>query len=170
MKIPILNKSKGLHYMEIDDEDEIKLKGLNITLNHSSNKNTFYAKAIIYKKRKYAKAINIHRLIMGLDDFKKDKRVIHHKDGNGLNNKKSNLEITSILYNSQSVNKKTQIGFIYFEKNTEKTKRVKQWCFQITINKKRHRKRFLTKEEAEKYKLDYIKQFYTEEQINMFIF
>jgi hypothetical protein len=154
--------------MEIDDEDEIKLKGLNITLNWQSNPNTKYAKAIIYKKCKYVKTINIHRYIMGLGDFKNDKRVIHHIDGNGLNNKKNNLEITTTLYNSQSVNKKTNMGFINFEKNTEKTKRKKQWCFQITINKKRHRKRFLTKAEAEQYKNEYIRTIYSEEEINRF--
>jgi hypothetical protein len=158
MKIPILHKSKGLYNMEIDDEDEEKLKGLNITLNHTSNRHTKYAKAVIYKNCKYVKTINIHRLIMGLGDYKNDKRVIHHIDGNGLNNKKENLLITTTLYNSQSINKhRCNVGCIYFEKNTEKTKRKKQWMFTITCNKKRHRKRFLTKEEAIKYKEGFIK-------------
>ena len=95
---------------------------------------------------------------MGLGDFKDDKRVINHIDGDGLNNKKENLEICSIMYNSQSINKpNSNVGHIYFEKNTEKVKRSTNWRFMIVINKKRHSKRFVTKEEAEIYKYDYIK-------------
>ena len=160
MKIPIKHKQFGIYWMEIDDNDWDKIKYLNITLNHTSNKNTKYAKSIIYENSKYVKTLHIHRVIMGLEDFKNDKRVIHHKDGNGLNNKKDNLEICSIMYNSQSINRihgNCNIGNIYEEKNTEKTKRLKKWCFNITLNKKKHRKRFLTKEEAEEYRKEYIK-------------
>lgn len=158
MKIAITHKSQGTHIMEIDDEDFDKIKDLNLTLNHTSNKNTKYCKSIVYKNCKYVKTLNIHRVIMGLGDFKDDKRIVNHIDGNGLNNKKENLEICNQMYNSQSINKPNcNVGMIYFEKNTEKTKRKKQWMFQIIVNKKRHRKRFLTKEEAEIYRIDYIK-------------
>lgn len=40
-------------------------------------------------KRKRPSLIRMHRFIMGVTD----KRVVHHKDDNGLNNQKSNLEI-----------------------------------------------------------------------------
>jgi len=144
--------------MEIDDEDFEKIKNLNIVLNYTSNPNTNYAKAIIYKNQKYIKCLHIHRVIMGLGDYKDDKRIVNHIDGNGLNNKKSNLEICSILYNSQSINKPNcNVGCINFEKNTEKTKRLKQWRFMITINKKRHTKRFLTEKEAIEYKNQFVK-------------
>ena len=144
--------------MFIDEEDYEKIKHLNLTLNHSSNKHTKYCKSIVYKNCKYIKTLNIHRVIMGLGDFKEDKRIINHIDGNGLNNRKENLEICSQMYNAQSFRKvNCNIGWINYEKNTEKTKRKKQWCFQITVNKKRHRKRFLTEEEAIEYKNEYIK-------------
>jgi hypothetical protein len=158
MIIPIKNKKHGIQNMEIDDEDYNKIKNLNLTLNDSSNKYTFYGKCVIWKNGKYIKTINIHRLIMGLDDFKIDKRIIHHKDGNGLNNKKSNLIICSLMYNNQSINKPHQNnGIIYFEKNTEKTKRRKQWRFIMVVNKKKHSKRFLTQQEAEEYKKEFVK-------------
>ena len=37
--------------------------------------------------------IRMHRLIMGLGTGFEDSRVVHHKDCDGLNNQKSNLEI-----------------------------------------------------------------------------
>ena len=153
MKIPIKHKRLGTNFMEIDDEDWDKIKDLNLTLNNRSNPNTYYCMSTVYEKCKYIKKINIHRLIMGLDDYKKDKRIINHIDGNGLNNKKENLEICDNLYNSQSINRHNgKFGLIYFEKNTEKTKRIKQYRFAITINKKRIQKRFLTENEAINYR------------------
>jgi len=157
-KICIHHKNLGDLFMEIDEEDYDKIKNLNITINHQSNPHTKYAKAVINENRKYVKTLHIHRVIMGLGDFKNDNRIINHIDGNGLNNKKSNLEICTALYNSQSINKPNcNVGCINFEKNTEKTKRLKQWRFMITINKKRHTKRFLTEKEAIEYKNQFVK-------------
>jgi len=141
--------------MEIDDEDWDKIKDLNLRYNNNSNKHTFYCKAIVYEKCKYIKTLNIHRVIMGLGDYKDDKRIINHIDGNGLNNKKENLEICDGMYNSQSFRcPNKNIGHIYYDKNMN---RIKRWRFQIVINKKRHSKRFKTKEEAEEYRQEYIK-------------
>jgi hypothetical protein len=158
MKVPIKHKRLGIFWMEIDDEDWDKIKHLNLTLNYTSNPHTKYCKSIVYEKQKYIKTINIHRLILGLGDFKNDKRMVNHKDGNGLNNKKSNLEISNAKHNSQSFrqpNRKCEN--ISFEKNTEKIKRKKQWRFIIVVNGKKHRKRFLTKEEAIEYKEEFLK-------------
>lgn len=153
MIIPIQHKRLGTHLMHIDDEDYDKIKHLNLTLNHTSNKNTYYCKSIIYHKCKYVKKLHIHRVIMGLGDYKDDKRIIHHIDGNGLNNHKSNLEICNIMYNSQSIRRIGNVGYINYD--TSMT-RLKRWRFQIKVMGKRHSKRFLTKEEAEKYRDNYI--------------
>jgi len=157
MLIPLKHKTYGNYMMEIDEEDWDKIKHLNLTINGTSNKNTKYCKSTIYKNCKYVKKLHIHRVIMGLGDYNNDKRVINHIDGNGLNNKKSNLEICSILYNSQSINRPNgNKGLIYLEKNTAKTKRLKKYRFVMKVNKKRHSKRFLTMEEAEEYQKNFI--------------
>ncbi len=150
-KIPIYHKSKGVHFMLIDEEDFDLIKDLPLSLNYSSHPNTFYAKSIVYKDRKYVKRLNIHRLIMGLDDHKNDKRIINHIDGNGLNNRKENLEICDNLYNSQSINWKNvkcKCKNYYFENDS---KRKMKWRAYITIFGKYHSKRFHTENECIKY-------------------
>lgn len=156
LQIPIHHKSKGTHTMLIDEEDYDKIKNLNLTLNHTSNKHTFYAQHTVYEKKpeggfKYIKRLHIHRVIMGLGDFKDDKRIINHIDGNGLNNQKSNLEICDTMYNSQSFRQpnRKSIGCIYLDNSM---KRIKRWKFCMTVNGKRYQKRFKTEEEAIKYK------------------
>ena len=49
LKIPIKHKTKGINFMEIDEEDFDKIKDFNLTLNYTSNKNTYYAKSRVYK-------------------------------------------------------------------------------------------------------------------------
>ena len=157
MIIDIHHKTIGTKQLIIDDEDYDKIKNYNWRLNNTSNKHTFYVKHRVYEKQKYIKDISIHRLIMGLGDYKDDKRQVNHIDGNGLNNQKSNLEICSGMYNSQSFRQphRKQIGLVYYD---DSMNRVKRWRFCITINKKCHSKRFLTKEEAEIYRETYIKE------------
>ena len=143
MEIPIKD-----NVMLIDDEDYIKIKDLSIGLNKTSNKNTIYARSMIYCKGKYIKTIHIHRLVMGLDVWKNDKRIIHHKDGNGLNNQKDNLEICSVMYNSQTCRQKKKQGYIRYD--TSMT-RIKRWQVILVIMGVRHQKRFETREEAEEW-------------------
>ena len=86
---------------------------------------------------------------MGLGDYNEDKRIINHIDGNGLNNKKINLEICDTLYNCQSIRKpNSNLGCVYFDNSG---KRVKRWKACITINKKVISKRFETEEEGKKW-------------------
>jgi hypothetical protein len=39
------------------------------------------------------KFIRMHRFIMGLGCGKEDQRVVHHRDNDGLNNQRENLEV-----------------------------------------------------------------------------
>jgi hypothetical protein len=149
LKIPIHHKSKGTHDMLIDEEDYDKIKDLNLTLNHSSNKHTFYAKHIVYENCKYIKTLSIHRVIMGLGDFKDDKRQVNHIDGNGLNNQKSNLEICSAMYNSQSFRQPHRKCKSYYFENDPKRKC--KWRVTLKINGVSKSKRFMTEEECIKY-------------------
>lgn len=131
-------------FAEIDEDDLEKVSEYQWSQNSSSNPNTIYAISTTGGKRTH-----LHRLIMGLGDFKKDKRVINHKDGNGLNNKKENLEICDTLYNSQSFRRPYgNKGCIHFDTSM---KRKKRWEANIVINKVRYRKRFLTENEAKQY-------------------
>jgi len=164
MKIPVNHRKKDSVDMLIDEEDYDKIKHLNLRQNNTSNKYTTYIISTIYENTKYIKTLQIHRIIMGLGDFKNDKRIINHINGIGYDNRKCNLEICDTCYNSQSINKPhKKIGHIYFENDT---KRKKKWRFSIVHNKKKHSQRFFTEEEAEKYKLEYIKKIYTQEEIN----
>jgi len=149
MKITIPNRTRSDKIMEIDDEDWDKIKDLNLTQKCESNKNTIYAKHTVYIKQKYIKTIHIHRLVMGLGDYKNDKRIIHHIDGDGLNNKKSNLEICDNMYNSQSCRRRNnKQGLVYIDTSN---KRKKIWRAVIVINKVRYQARFLTEDEANEF-------------------
>ncbi len=59
---------------------------------------------------------HLHRLIMGLD--KNSPLVVHHRDGNGLNNKRENLLICTTMFNNQGLNKinNPKFGYIYQNK------------------------------------------------------
>lgn len=172
LQIPIKSKTKGPQIMTIDAEDYDKIKHLNITLNYTSNKNTYYAKARVYnvidevpanpsrpnttkKTFKYSHTLHIHRVIMGLGLYKDDKRIINHIDGNGLNNCKSNLEICDTKYNSQSHRRINAASYSHISYDTS-GKRLKRWRFCYKLNGVRHQKRFKTKEEAEAFKQQFI--------------
>ena len=145
--------------MFIDDEDYEKIKDLNLTLNYTSSKNTNYIYTKLYEKSKYIKTINIHRLVMGLGDYKNDKRIINHIDGNGLNNQKENLEICDHIYNSQSINwKKTECKNYYFENDL---KRKMKWRVTMKIYGTWYRKRFMTEKEC----IDYIDSLFNSRKI-----
>ena len=158
LQIPIKHRNKGTNIMYIDEEDLDKIKHLNLTLNYTSNKNTYYAQHRVYRKEipKYVKTINIHRLIMGLGDFKEDKRIINHIDGNGLNNCKSNLEICNFMYNSQSFRQPHRNCKNYYFEND--SKRKCKWKAYIKINKKNYVKRFKTEKECQDYIKDLLEQ------------
>tara|TARA_Y100000592_G_C5455236_1_gene311025 strand:- start:785 stop:1321 length:537 start_codon:yes stop_codon:yes gene_type:complete len=156
MKELLIRGRKKQGVMLLDDEDFEYLQKENIQLNEVSNRHTTYG-VIIYQeylgkingeyKYKYIGRQPVHRLIMGLDDFKFDKRVINHIDGNGMNNQKSNLEISSIKHNSQSVNmpNRKKFGICYYDTSM---KRKKRWRACFSSYGKRIQKRFSEKQQA----------------------
>jgi len=141
--------SKGEDYtLLIDEEDFHKISKYHWYILHCKC-NLKYCKTDIYNNGKRTKLM-LHRFLMGLE--KGDKRIINHKDGNGLNNQKSNLEICNSLYNSQSINTKKRFGTISIVKN-----RPRKYRARVNINKKKYQKHFFTLEEAEAW-LDGLKQ------------
>ena len=129
-------------YAEIDEIDVELVSKYKWNINSNSNPHTKYAKT-----NTGGKTLHLHRLIMGLGDYAVDKRIINHKDGNGLNNKRENLEICDSLYNSQSFRQPNRgvVGMVYYDTSM---KRVKRWRAVITINAETHQKRFETESEA----------------------
>lgn len=129
MRIKIKNKNK---YFNIDKND------LPILLNrsphlHCSGNNQYIRLYLKEKKRQYY----LHRLIMNLFDKKLD---IDHIDGNGLNNRKSNLRICCRTLNNMN---RKKVSGIYFCKLTNK------WRTDIFFKNKRYfLGRFDTKQEA----------------------
>lgn len=115
-------------FAEVDDDIYEKIKDIKWTKNDNSNPHTTYAKSVID-----GEVIHLHRLVVGLPPFTKSKQIVNHKDGNGLNNKRENLEICDACYNSQSVrcpNKNE--GCVYYDTTM---KRKKRWRANIIINK-----------------------------------
>jgi len=143
MIIKINSKKHGTHDLLIDDEDYDKVKKYGWYLKHS--KHTNYAATDIYKGKKRTTLV-IHRLIMDLGKFEDDKRMVNHINGNGLDNRRCNLEICDNMYNTQSINQPNQrFGCIYYDKSGY---RVNRWSYRIQLWGKLHQKRFKTREEA----------------------
>jgi hypothetical protein len=96
----------------------------------------------------FGKHILMHRLICGLTHG--DKREVDHIDGNGLNNKRTNLRICSRAENARNrkKNKNNSMGFkgVYKQKSGNKTKPYRGI---VGFRGKRYRsKYFSTAEEA----------------------
>lgn len=144
----LIIKYKGENYIVlIDEEDYDRVSKYNWFINNQPN--TKYCQANISINGKKKKLI-LHRFIMGLEHG--NKLVVNHKDGNGLNNAKSNLEICDQKYNQQSINTKKNFGTIYIREN-----RPKKYVARVYINKKKYQKSFYTRPEAESW-LEGLKQ------------
>ena len=126
-------KNSEIMWAMVDDADYELVCQFNWSI--KKNKHTNYANS---RKNN----IHMHRFIMGLEYG--DKRQVNHKDGNGLNNQRENLEICSPMYNSQSINKpNTNKGSVCLIK--------KPWYARININKVKYQQFFATEEEARKF-------------------
>ena len=142
-------KSKGENYIVlIDEEDFDRVSKHNWHIHHDKPNSKYCRANIKIDGRK--KTLPLHRFLMGLQHG--DKRIINHIDGNGLNNKKSNLEICNNLYNCQSINTKKRFGHIFIDNRVNKKYRA-----EVRINKKKYSKYFYTYAEAEAY-LDTLKE------------
>jgi len=131
-------------FAEIDEDDMERVSQYRWSKYKPNH--TTYAQSYINGKHMY-----LHRFIMGLGDYQEDKRIIDHKDGNGLNNKKENLTICDYLHNNQSFRKHhgtKGVGDVYYKTNE---KRVKRWRARIIINGVRHIKYFLTEQEGREW-------------------
>ena len=107
--------------------------------------NTYYAVTNIKQKDGSFKSVRMHRLIM---NPKSDKQI-DHKDGNGLNNQRSNLRECFQINNLCNQRKQKNTSSVY--KGVYWFKRTKIWRTQITSNYKHiHLGYFNTEIEAAK--------------------
>ena len=91
----------------------------------------------------------MHRVIMGYG--KGDARLVNHIDGNGLNNKRSNLEESNHMHNAQSWRQKNSsrsVGSVFQMKEYVEHGHPKSWRAMITINKKRYQKGCVSEQEG----------------------
>lgn len=104
MVIEINSKIHGLKQVLIDDEDYDKIKHLYWCI--VPNRRTFYALSRIKIAHKKYKTVRMHQLLI-------DGKPIDHKDGNGLNNQKSNLRRATYQQNNFNtpLTKRNKTGF-----------------------------------------------------------
>ena len=92
---------------------------------------TYYAKRNVgigkYKRR----TERMHRLILGLQPG--DKWLTDHKDGDGLNNQRSNLRACTAMQNAQSQRKRESATSRY--RGVYWHHRAHKWCSRIRVNK-----------------------------------
>ena len=111
IKVFFFNKDHG--YFIIDKEDYGKIA--NYCWHRKSSKNSFYA--LSSKNKHQAKTMRVHQIICPCEEgFMPD-----HKDGDGLNNRKSNLRQATRSQNNMNVgiranNSSGQTGVAYREK------------------------------------------------------
>ena len=145
----LIIKSKGENYIVlIDEEDYDRVSKYNWRISYHKSK-IKYCQTCIKIDGKIT-TLSLHRFLMGLEHG--NKLVVNHKDGNGLNNAKSNLEICDQMYNTQSINTKNKFGNIFINKNGKK-----KYVARVYINKKKYQKCFYTRPEAESW-LEGLKQ------------
>lgn len=100
----------------IDTEDLNKVLNLGITFHArwSDTANSFYATSHLIIDRVRV-GFHLHRVICNISDLDHLKIVANHKDFNGLNNRKSNLEVVTRTLNQlhckPKANKKWSTGF-----------------------------------------------------------
>lgn len=121
----------------VDDTDYALVSGR--IWHPARDKNTVYARCSIGNK-----TVRMHRLIMSASGSDR----VDHRDGNGLNNRRSNLRLATSQQNA--ANKHTRRSVSGF-KGVYRAHRTDRWKAIITVNyRRRHIGSFSTAEQAAK--------------------
>lgn len=131
-----------------DEKDERHIAGKEWTVRES--RNTCYVQRCQYLNGEYVGYESLHRLIAGCEDG----QLVDHINGNGLDNRRSNLRLCSHVENMQNrrMHRNNQSGHkgVYFDPDLN----GRPWRAQIRAHGKKHcLGRFDTAEQAcEAYK------------------
>lgn len=117
MKIPLTQNKFAL----VDDDDFEKVNSIKWYFEHG------YARSDVGRKRLY-----MHRFILGV----KDKKVVDHKNGDGLDNRKENLRAGNQSLNmaNQKLSSANTSGY----KGVGWHKTLKYWTSTLKVNGKGH--------------------------------
>lgn len=98
--IPILSKTHGYHsiILDKDDYDLCKVRSWHL----SKAPNTFYALTDVFLDNGRRTTVQIHQMIMK----PKPGFVVDHINGNGLDNRRCNLRVTTMKMNSRNTRKR----------------------------------------------------------------
>lgn len=128
----------------IDEEDFNLVSQYNWFAHKSFNKHVFYAMTNTSRKLGKRKSIQMHRLIMNANQGQQ----IDHINGNGLDNRKSNLRFCTNTENQQNTHRVW--GFSKY-KGVYKHKQANKWAAAIRVNGRLfHLGLFLLEEDAAK--------------------
>lgn len=128
-------------HVAIVDADDIDLVG-KYTWWSDPNPTTTYARAQVANDKGRRVFVSMHRLVLGLDP---DERTVDHIDGNGLNNRRSNLRLCSSAENS--ANRHSHSGATSRYKGVSWYRRDEKWRSYIWINGKQKHLGFFDGEE-----------------------
>lgn len=98
MQIPLTNSDK---LVTIDDADFNIVKEYTWWEHKVTDRLSYAYGMKLPRKRNGEQVIKMHRLIMG---YTKKDGLLDHKDGNGLNNCRDNLELITVAQNQQKAN------------------------------------------------------------------
>lgn len=144
VKFEIVSKTYGSHFILIDKVDIEEVSKIKWYV--SAFPNLFYVRSNIYEDRPEGKkhiSIKLHRFLM-----KPTSSDIHidHINGNGLDNRRSNLRLVNRSQNLRNRRKNKLATSRY--KGVTKIKGTELWLMQIMINGKNTTKRFAREVDA----------------------
>lgn len=114
----------------VDDADYVRLNKFKWYVRPT--RYTSYAVRNVRIAKNKKRIERMHRVILGLQLG--DKRITDHRDGNGLNNVRSNLRVCTYTQNNQS-RRKQNVGTSKY-KGVHWHCRLHKWHSRIQINKK----------------------------------
>lgn len=127
------SKKFGSLEIMVDDEDYERVKQYPWGVLTCANSDVKYVKSRNVDHKNPRKYYSLHRFILGIED---PKVFVDHKDGNGLNNQKSNLRLCTHRQNKMNMGKQknNSTGFkgVY---------RLKDGRYKTTITKRDGNKR-----------------------------